>query len=131
MKRFILSTAAVFALAAPALAQSQLERDLGVEPGQYTAIQLVKLKAADGQTGEDGRVYFGTPKSYTVSSSSMSNDEAERILEGIAKGSDDGIDRLFAEKRSSRVFVSTKSYANDRAAKIIRSLSDQRDGSNG
>ncbi|MEX5729625.1 hypothetical protein Ga0609869_002978 [Rhodovulum iodosum] len=130
MKRIILSTAAVFALAAPAMAQSQLERELGVEAGQYTGTQLVRLKAAANETGNDARVYFGTPKEYTVSSTSAANDEAERIFESIAMGSDDGIDRVFAEDDTSRVFMSTQSHANARAAQILDALGDHRDGPN-
>lgn len=130
MKRIILGTAAVFALAAPALAQTQLERDLGVEAGQYTATQLVRLKAAQGQTGDDGRVYFGTPKTYATSSASVTNDTAERIFETIAMDSDDGLDRVLADDGSTRVFMSAKGHANERAARILDALGDHRDGSN-
>ncbi|MBM9594194.1 hypothetical protein [Roseitranquillus sediminis] len=38
--------AATFAIAAPAVAQTQLERTLGVAPGAYTTAELVELKAA-------------------------------------------------------------------------------------
>lgn len=46
MKLFALTTALVVAATAPALANDQLARSLGVEPGLLTTAQLVQVKAS-------------------------------------------------------------------------------------
>ncbi|MDF0599789.1 hypothetical protein P1J78_03495 [Psychromarinibacter sp. C21-152] len=57
MKRIIISAIAL-AAATPALANDQLARSLGVEPGQYTLQELSILKAHEGLEGNEGRVYL-------------------------------------------------------------------------
>ena len=52
----IIATVIALSAAAPAVANDQLARNLGVEPGQYTLEQLVALKNASTQEGNDSRV---------------------------------------------------------------------------
>jgi len=59
MKRIVLTTAIVLGFAAPALAQSQLERSLGVDAGVYTTAQLAQLAGAQTDQGIEGKVFFG------------------------------------------------------------------------
>ena len=52
MKRTLIVSALVAAIAAPAFANSQLENILGVEPGVYSASELVAIKGSfDTDTG--------------------------------------------------------------------------------
>ena len=52
MNRTLILSALVAAIAAPALASTQLERQLGVEPGVYTTAELVAIKGSfDSDTG--------------------------------------------------------------------------------
>jgi hypothetical protein len=44
MKRIILTTALALAVAAPAFANDQLARSLGVEPGAFTTAELATIK---------------------------------------------------------------------------------------
>jgi len=55
MKRLVLTTAIVLGLAAPALADDQIARNLGVEPGQYSQSELARLKAV--QDSKDSGEY--------------------------------------------------------------------------
>lgn len=55
MKKILVTLIALTA-AAPALANDQLARSLGVEPGQYTLSQLVALKDAATRTGNEAVV---------------------------------------------------------------------------
>lgn len=90
MKTFALTTALIASLAAPALAgASQLEKDLGVEPGVYSAAQLVRLKAAAEQTGNEARVHFGEKTAVQVSTSNLGAATAD-IVAGITEANDDG-----------------------------------------
>jgi hypothetical protein len=45
-RRFVITALAAVTLAAPALAQTQLERSLGVQPGLYTTAELVRMRTA-------------------------------------------------------------------------------------
>lgn len=58
MQRIVLA-AVVLAAATPALANDQLARSLGVEPGRYTTAELVILKNASTHTSNEGRVHLG------------------------------------------------------------------------
>ncbi|MBY6048864.1 hypothetical protein [Vannielia litorea] len=59
MKTPILA-AAILAVAAPAFASdASLARSLGVQPGAYTQEQLATLKAHEGDSAGESRVYFG------------------------------------------------------------------------
>ena len=46
MKNLIITTVLALGVAAPAVAQSQLERSLNVEAGVYSISELARLKAA-------------------------------------------------------------------------------------
>ena len=46
MKRIVLTSALLAALAAPAFASTQLELSLGVEPGVYSTAELIDLRRA-------------------------------------------------------------------------------------
>ncbi|WP_425051985.1 hypothetical protein [Psychromarinibacter sp. S121] len=52
----IIAAALALTVASPVLANDQLARSLGVEPGQYTLEQLVAIKAAQDESGNDARV---------------------------------------------------------------------------
>jgi len=59
MKRIVLTTAIALGLAAPAFADSQLERSVGADTGVYTLSQLVELKFAADEHGGGNRVLIG------------------------------------------------------------------------
>ena len=62
-----LFTALALAVATPALAASQLERQLGVEPGVYTSAELAALKFGQShETGDGPRVSIGAVASGDV-----------------------------------------------------------------
>ncbi len=44
---------------APVLAQSQLERSLGVDAGRYTTHELARIKGVEGQDNGERHVHFG------------------------------------------------------------------------
>lgn len=128
MKAIALTTALVAALSAPAFAGSQLEQDLGVDHGVYSATQLVALKNAAEQTGNDARVYFGDNGSNVLSSSNAKNTVAERIFAEInAAGVGEG---RFLAKAETRNVVVSDGAANARAAAIIASSAVPTDGPN-
>jgi hypothetical protein len=54
MKRFLIATAAVAALATPALASSQLALSDGVSNGTYTTSELAQIHFADSHGNRDG-----------------------------------------------------------------------------
>ncbi|WP_425051986.1 hypothetical protein [Psychromarinibacter sp. S121] len=54
----IIAAALALTAASPVLANDQLARSLGVEPGQYTLEELVVLKGAASEDGNEGRVYL-------------------------------------------------------------------------
>ena len=84
-------TAAVLALAAatPTLAQTQLERSLGVDAGQFTASQLVQLKTQASEDSENMRnTFFGNAR-INFSASNIHNDVAARIFADHKSGSSD------------------------------------------
>ena len=57
MKKILIAVAALTA-ATPALANDQLARSLGVEPGQYTAAELAIIKSRSTETGNDAVVFI-------------------------------------------------------------------------
>ena len=68
MKTIILSAALAAFVAAPSFANDQLARSLGVEPGVYTLSQLIELKDAAEQTGNEGSVFFGDGVAFAAGS---------------------------------------------------------------
>ncbi|TCO72921.1 hypothetical protein [Rhodovulum euryhalinum] len=119
MKRLALTTALILSAAAPALAQSQLERQLGVPAGAYTLPQLVELKSAAEQTGNDAAVRLTKAPEMTASSSNTVNERAAGIIRAQALASDDGNTRLFADNLGNAV---GGPIVNDRARAIITEL---------
>lgn len=60
-----LITALTLAAATPALANDQLARSLGVEPGQYTLSELAIIKSKQDKLGNEGRVYLGNQQNVS------------------------------------------------------------------
>ena len=89
MTRLTLTAALAVALAAPAFAQSQLERSLGVEPGVYTVQELALMNAKQGAEGDEALMYFGEGLATRGVSRSVINDVEARF----AAESDDGGER--------------------------------------
>ena len=82
MMKLTLAAALATAIAAPAVAQTQLERSLGVEAGQFTVSELAKLKAVETEEGNDARVFFGN-QVIRFSSLNLHNDRAASIFDQI------------------------------------------------
>lgn len=128
MKRLALTAALILSAAAPALAQSQLEQSVGAPAGKFTLAELVELKAAAEQTGNDAIVHFGSGDAMTVSTSGPVNDRAAEIFRGLAQASDDSIDRVTAGNPGTP----TGMIVNDRARAIVEALIEAGDeGGNG
>lgn len=87
MKTLAITSILALSIAAPALAQTQLERSLGVEAGQFTLGQLVKLKSVESLEGAESRIYFGNSNTR-VSTSNVHNDAATRVFVGLASTPD-------------------------------------------
>lgn len=83
MKNLIITTVLALGVAAPAVAQSQLERSLNVEAGVYSISELARLKAASTEQGNDGVVNLGNRK-INFSASDIHNDRAAEIFANLA-----------------------------------------------
>ena len=80
-----LLTALAIAAAAPALASSQLERQLGVEPGAYTSAELAALAfGRDHETGDGPRVGVEALASGDVTIASSNATASAATLNAIA-----------------------------------------------
>ena len=67
MTRIALTSALAIAIAAPAFADTQLERQLGVEPGVYTSAELAAIKGSyDSDTGYNFPVRGGVVSTQSV-----------------------------------------------------------------
>ena len=64
MKKIIV-TAIALAAATPALANDQLARSLGVEPGQFTTAELAILKSRSTFEGNDGRANLSSARIFS------------------------------------------------------------------
>ncbi|TCP41685.1 hypothetical protein [Rhodovulum marinum] len=124
MKRLAITTALILSAAAPAMAQSQLERQLGVPAGEYTLSQLVQLKSAAEQTGNDGAVHFKAASDMTMSTAGPVNQRARDLIRAQALTSDDGNTRLFADNVGT---VVSGEIANPRARAIIEDMAQAED----
>ncbi|MGC9420421.1 MAG: hypothetical protein ACP5EN_15770 [Rhodovulum sp.] len=124
MKRLAITTALILSAAAPAMAQSQLERQLGVPAGEYTLAQLVELKSAAEQTGTDGFVYFKGASDMTMSTAGPVNERARDLVRAQALTSDDGNTRLFANNFGT---VVSGEISNPRARAIIEDMAQSED----
>jgi hypothetical protein len=86
MKLFAITSILALSIAAPVLAQTQLERSVGAEAGQYTLSELATLHGRASETGNDGRSYFGY-SNYRISTSNVHNATAARIFAQLAEES--------------------------------------------
>ena len=84
MNKLAITTVLALGIAAPAIAQSQLEQSLGAEAGQYTLNELALLKAVSTEEGNDGRVYLGNRK-IVFSADNIHNATAARIFDELAE----------------------------------------------
>ena len=82
MMKLTLAAALATTIAAPVFAQTQLERSLGVEAGQFTVSELAKLKAVETEESNDARVFFGN-QVIRFSSLNLHNDRAASIFEQL------------------------------------------------
>ncbi len=82
MKTLALTTALALAVSAPAIAQTQLERSVGAAPGQYTTAQLLQLRVAQENSGNEARVYF--QDTQVDVSSNRHSPTALRIFQSLA-----------------------------------------------
>jgi len=85
----LLLTSALLIGASPVLAQTQLERQLGVPAGKYTNSQLAELAAAANETGSDARVYFGNDSTTRMSSRGVAAERAANVFAWFAREDDD------------------------------------------
>ncbi|WP_414897869.1 hypothetical protein [Rhodovulum sp. YEN HP10] len=90
MKTLALTAAAFVALSTPVFAQSQLEQDLGVEAGVYSASQLIQIKAAAEKDGPLAQVWFSPADSTTMSSSGYADARVAKVVASLAAESDNG-----------------------------------------
>ena len=67
MTRTLIAALAAATFAAPALANDQLARSLGVEPGVYTTAELIQLKDAAEVSDNEGTVFFGDGFAFNAS----------------------------------------------------------------
>ena len=86
MMKLTLAAAVAATIAAPVFAQSQLERSLGVDAGQYTVSELAKLKAVETEVSNDARLFFGN-QTIRFSHRDLHNDTAKSIFADIAAAS--------------------------------------------
>lgn len=84
MKRIVLTTAIALGLAAPAFANDQLARSLGVEPGVYSTAELAKIKNASELTGNDARVFIGDSLGFAATDNAGAVQLANSL--GVAPG---------------------------------------------
>ena len=126
MTRIALTTALVLGLSAPAFANEQLARSLGVDAGDYTTAQLVQLGNA---LSSDEHI---VAKAITDGSAVVSTQSFG------APAADAAIARLFAEDDEKRIYnasgvadgsavVSTQSFRSATADMLIARLFDEDD----
>lgn len=134
MTRFTITAAiatALFSTAAPALAQSQLERSLGVEAGRYTTHELARLKGAEGQDNGERHVHFGPQSGARVSTSNAINPRVTEIVDQMTAAADGTNKTRYAVSSFGGItFTPGAGIVNERAARIIEEMSSQQDGSN-
>lgn len=87
MKNVALIAAATLTLAAPAFAQSQLERSLGVPAGVYSQAELALLQAKSSEDGNDARVYFSRDNVATRNAAKADNFDRLALSLGVTPGS--------------------------------------------
>ncbi len=134
MKRITFTAAlaaALVSMAAPVLAQSQLERSLGVEAGRYTTHELARIKAVEGQDNGERRVYLGNSRDTSVSMSNRINARAAEIVDEMTAAADGTNHTRYAVSSFGGVtFTPDAGLVNERAARIIQEMGSRSDGSN-
>jgi len=88
MKNLVLTTIIALGVAAPALAQSQLESSVGAHSGQYTVGELALLADRSTSTGSEARTYLGY-NTIHFSTMNVHNATAQAIFDSIARESHD------------------------------------------
>jgi len=86
MKTLAITSILALSIAAPALAQSQLERSVGAQAGQYTIGELALLASKASESGGDKAVYLGHD-TVRFSASNVHNPTAQRIFKSLAEES--------------------------------------------
>lgn len=82
MKSLIITSIVALGVAAPALAQSQLEQAVGAQAGEYTLNELVLLKTAQDTDNGERNVFLGNSK-IQFSASDIHNTKAADIFATI------------------------------------------------
>jgi len=89
MKTIVTAAIVALGVAAPSFAQTQLERSVGAEAGEYTLSQLVQLKAQGTEDSENKRnTFFGNSR-VNFSASNIHNDLAADIFSRHQSGTAD------------------------------------------
>ncbi|MDJ0628627.1 MAG: hypothetical protein QNJ44_10245 [Rhodobacter sp.] len=85
MKNYILPTLVALATAAPAVAQTQLERSIGAEAGQFTLAEQVRLASnQDESVGERFTYLVNSDDSLRYSTKGTHNARAQAIFDRLA-----------------------------------------------
>jgi hypothetical protein len=84
MEKSAMTAVVALGVAAPAFAQTQLERSVGAEAFQYTLSELARLHFSQDDSGSEARVFFN-PGSERYSTSGRHNARAQQILNQIAE----------------------------------------------
>jgi len=81
MKKILLAAVALSA-AAPAFANDQLARSLGVEPGRYTAAELAIIKSRSTASGNDAVVFIDNTR-FAPSKSIHNSTAQDHFARGV------------------------------------------------
>lgn len=123
--------AALVSMTAPVLAQSQLERSLGVEAGRYTTHELARIKGVEGQDNGERHVYLGESRDTAVSMSNRTNARIAEIIDEITAAAEGtNKTRYAASSFGGITFTPGTGIVNERAARIIEEMGSRSDGSN-
>ena len=84
MKTIVTAAIVALGVAAPSFAQTQLERSVGADAGQYTATQLTQLALGTSNDGANERNDFFGNRRVNFSASNIHNATAASIFASIA-----------------------------------------------
>jgi len=118
MKKLAISAIIAAGIAAPAFAQSQLEKSLGVEAGRFTLGQLVLMKDMSEEEGIEGRVFLGNGPGNVVARNVHGN-VATQIFDDLAATPE--------YRGNSTVNFSARNKHNSVARQIFRGLASTPD----
>jgi hypothetical protein len=115
MKTIFLATAAAFAFAAPAVAQSQLETSLGVSAGTFTTAQLIQLDRAY-EENDQTRINF-----ILSGGSNLDAAESERrgIEQSVARFIEEGEVAQANNLQAARGVTASNSVASSRGESVV------------